>query len=177
VLVITLLLQTVTWFVLGPVSMFLVGAFVIAFGLSIPYGQLGNGREVLALMQAGIPPRRSGAAVVRVMCFAAVCEATAACVLRPPAIRSEYVGYVLLAAQLPLMASAALPISAISQRSEPWARMGLLLLGYALAIVVLRVIGRSNGLAPGLEWMYVDSALLAADVWLYRYLERPRAGT
>ncbi len=74
----------------------------------------------------------------------------------------------LAALQLPLMASLALPVAVRSRTEEPWARMVLLLLGYTIVTTMLRVFGASAGWAPGLEWFFIDVALVAADVALYR---------
>ena len=73
------------------------------------------------------------------------------------------------------MASIALPVAVRSRNDEPWARMVLLLIGYAIVTTILRVIARSAGWAPGAEWFFIDVALLATDVALYRAAAHPRS--
>jgi lipopolysaccharide export LptBFGC system permease protein LptF len=104
-----------------------------------------------------------------------VVEAAIACAIFRPAVRTLYAGYVFAALQLPLMASLALPVAVRSRNEEPWARMVLLLIGYAIVTTILRVFALGAAWAPGSEWLFIDVALLAADVALYRDATKPRA--
>ncbi len=157
----------------GPIAASTGGAYALAVGLAVVFGRLVRSGEYGALLQAGISPRRIVAAVVAIACALAAIEAVAACALRPPVVRTLYAGYVLAALQLPLLASLALPISARSRREEPWALVVLLLLAYTVAIIAAAVLGARAGWAPGLEWLFVDAALVAADIALYRDLIAP----
>jgi lipopolysaccharide export LptBFGC system permease protein LptF len=169
------------WLIGGPILGLTAGPFALAVGLSVAYGIMARDGEYAALLQAGIAPRRIGAAVVVCALALALVEAATASAFFRPAVRTEYAGYVLAALQLPLMASLALPIAVRSRTEEPWARMVLLLIGYTIVTTMLRVFGRSAGWAPGLEWFFIDVALLAADIVLYHYavfrfgVERPRS--
>jgi len=158
----------------GPILGLTAGPFGIAVGLAVAYGRLARGGEYAALLQAGIAPRRVGAAVVMCALGLALVEAAIGCTFFRPAVRTEYAGYVLAALQLPLMASLALPVAVRSRTEEPWARMVVLLIGYAIVATMLRVLGRNAGWAPGFEWLFIDVALLAADVALYRDATNPR---
>ncbi len=163
------------WLLAGPMLGLTAGPFALAVGLAVVYGIMARDGEYAALLQAGIAPRRIGAAIVACALAIALVEAAIACALFPPAVRTEYAGYVLAALQLPLMASLALPVAVRSRNEEPWARMVLLLIGYTIVTALLRVFGTSAGWAPGLEWLFSDIALLAADVALYRDTAKPRA--
>jgi lipopolysaccharide export LptBFGC system permease protein LptF len=149
--------------------------YALCVGLAVVYGRWGRSGEFTALLQAGVSPRRVGAVVVLISLVTALAGATFACAFFPPDVPTRYAGYVLSALQLPLMASLALPTSLESRTEEPWARMALLLVGYALFSTAVRVAGLAAGWAPGLEWLFVDGALLGTDVALYRRLARPRA--
>jgi lipopolysaccharide export LptBFGC system permease protein LptF len=162
------------WFLEGPIPASTGGAYALAVALAVVFGRLARSGEFGALLQAGISPRRAVASIVAVASAIAVLDAAAACALRPPLVRTEYAGYVFAALQFPLLASLALPISARSRREEPWARMILLLIAYTASIVAATAIGRTSGWAPGLEWLFIDAALVAADVALYRDLVAPR---
>ena len=131
--------------------------------------------EYGALLQAGITPRRVGAAVVACALGIGLVEAAIACAFFPPHVRTGYAGYVLAALQLPLMASLALPLTVRSRKEEPWARMVLLLIGYAVVTTLVRVSALSAGWAPGFEWLFIDIALLAADVSLSINAAKPGA--
>ena len=163
------------WLLAGPMLGLTAGPFALAVGLAVAYGMMAHGGEYAALLQAGIAPRRIGAAVVACALVLALVEAAIACAFFRPPVRTEYAGYVLAALQLPLMASLALPIAVRSRNEEPWARMVLLLIGYTIVTTVLRGFGQISGWAPGLEWLFIDVALVAADVALYRAAAKPRA--
>jgi lipopolysaccharide export LptBFGC system permease protein LptF len=163
------------WLVGGPIMGLSAGSFALAIGLAVAYGIMAREGEYAALQQAGIAPRRIGAAVVVCALALAAAAAAIACAWFRPAVRTGYAGYVLAALQLPLMASLALPVAVRSRAEEPWARMVVLLIGYAIAIVAVSAFGRGAGWAPGLEWFFIDVALLAADVALYRDATKPRA--
>jgi lipopolysaccharide export LptBFGC system permease protein LptF len=173
-LVAAILALVALWFLEGPIPASTGGAYALAVALAVVFGRLARNGEFGALLQAGISPRRAVVGIVAVAFAVATFDAAAACVLRPPLARTEYAGYLLAALQLPLMASLALPISARSGREEPWARMILLLLAYTVSIVAATALGRTIGWAPGLEWLFIDAALAAADVALYRDLIAPR---
>lgn len=168
-------LGAVGWVVGGPMLGFTAGAFALAVGLAVAYGIMARDGEYAALLQAGIAPRRIGAAVVACALVLALAEAAIACAFFRPTARTEYAGYVLAAMQLPLMASLTLPIAVRSRTEEPWARMVVLLIGYTIITALLRVFGTTAGWAPGLEWFFIDVALLAADSALYRDAAKPRA--
>ena len=163
------------WFAFAPRAASFAGAVAIAVALSIAYGRLARSGEYRALVRAGISPRRIGASVVAVCAIAAAIEAAASCAFRVPAVRTEYAGFVLSAAQLPLAASLALPIAVSAGREEPWARMTLALVGYAVALFAVDIVARMNGWAPGLEWLFIDAGLVVADGAAYRYVSRPKA--
>jgi lipopolysaccharide export LptBFGC system permease protein LptF len=163
------------WFLGGPMLGFTAGAFALAIGLAVAYGIMARDGEYAALLQAGIAPRRIGAAVVACALALALAGAAIASAFFRPAARTEYAGYVLAAMQLPLMASLTLPIAVRSRTEEPWARMVVLLIGYTIVTALLRVVGTTAGWAPGLEWFFIDIALLAADSALYRDAAKPRA--
>ncbi|HEY0381145.1 MAG TPA: hypothetical protein VGC72_02995 [Candidatus Elarobacter sp.] len=167
-------LATLAWLIGGPALGLTAGPYAIAVGLAVGYAMLAKTGEYAALLQAGIAPRRIGASVVASALLLALGEAAIACAFFQPAVRTEYAGYVLMALQLPIMTSLALPVAVRSHRDEPWARMVLLLIGYAIFTTMLRTAGRTGGWAPGLEWFFVDVTLLAADVALYRETARPR---
>jgi lipopolysaccharide export LptBFGC system permease protein LptF len=167
-------LAALGWLTGGPATGLTAGAFALAISLAIAYAIMARDGEYAALLQAGIAPRRIGAAVVACALVLAVAGAVVACAFFRPAARTEYAGYVLAALQLPLAASIALPVAVRSRTDEPWARMVLLLIGYALVTTLLRVAGRSAGWAPGTEWFFIDVALVAADVALYRDAAKPR---
>ena len=162
------------WLMGGPTLGLTAGPFGIAVGLAVSYGGLAQRGEYDALLQAGIAPRRIGAVVVACALVPALVEAWVACAFFRPGLRTEYAGYVLMALQLPLMASLALPIAVRSRNEEPWARMVVLLIAYAIVTALVRTFGRATGWAPGSEWVFVDVALLAADVALYRDAAKPR---
>ena len=168
-------LGTAGWLVGGPSLGSSAGPFALAVGLAVAYGGLARNGEYAALLQAGIAPRRIGAAVVVCALALAGVEAAIACAFFRPAARTEYAGYVLAALQLPLMASLALPVAVRSRTEEPWARMMVLLIGYTIVTTLLRVFARSAGWAPGSEWYFIDVALLMADTMVYRYATVPRA--
>ena len=163
------------WLIGGPILGLTAGPFGIAVGLAVAYGRLARDGEYAALLQAGASPRRIGAAVAACALALALVEAAIACAFFRPAVRTEYAGYVLAALQLPLMASLSLPVAVRSRTGEPWARMVLLLIGYAIVTTMLRLFGLIAGWAPGSEWFFIDVALLAADVALYRYAAKPHA--
>ena len=158
-----------------PDTAFATAPYALCVGLAVVYGRWARSGEFTALLQAGVSPRRIAAPVVLIVLVAALLGAAFACALVPPDVPTQYAGYVLSALQLPLMASLTLPIALESRNEEPWARMTLLLFGYAIFSTVVRVAGLATGWAPGLEWFFVDGALLGADVALYRRLARPRA--
>ncbi len=162
------------WFLGGPMLGFTAGAFSLAVGLAVAYGIMARNGEYAALLQAGIAPRRVGAVVVVCALVLAIAEAVIACAFFRPAVRTEYAGYVLAALQLPLMASLTLPIAVRSRTDEPWARMMVMLIGYTIVTSVLRLLGQSTGWAPGLEWFFIDLALLAGDVAVYHGAAKPR---
>ncbi len=162
------------WLMGGPMLGLTAGPFALAVGLAIVYGFMAHGGEYAALLQAGIAPRRIGAAVVVCALALALVEAATACAFFPPALRTEYAGYLLAALQLPLMASLALPVAVRSRTEEPWARMVVLLIGYTIVTSVVRLFGLSAGWAPGLGWFFIDVALVAVDVALYRNEAMPR---
>ena len=153
---------------------FTAGAFALAIGLAVAYGIMARDGEYAALLQAGITPRRIGAAVVACALVLALAEAVIACAFFRPTVRTEYAGYVLAAMQLPLMASLTLPIAVRSRTEEPWARVVVLLIGYTIVTALLRVFGQTAGWAPGSEWFFIDVALIAGDVVLYRDAAKPR---
>ncbi len=158
----------------GPRSGLLVEPFALAVGLAVAYSTMARDGEYGALLQAGISPRRIGAVVVTMAAAIATVEAALACALQPPSVRTQYAGYVLMALQLPLLASMSLPISVRSRREEPWARMVLLLFAYVFGLVAVAGFGQVAGWAPGLDWFFIDVALAVADVMLYRDIARPR---
>ena len=121
------------------------GPYGIALGLAVAYGRLARDGEYAALLQAGAAPRRIGAAVVGCALVLALFEAVIACAIFRPAVRTMYAGYVFAALQLPLMASLALPVAVRSRSEEPWARMVLLLIGYAIVTAFVRVFALSAG--------------------------------
>ena len=162
------------WFLGGPMLGFTAGAFSLAVGLAVAYGVMARNGEYAALLQAGIAPRRVGAVVVVCALVLAIAGAVIACAFFRPAVRTEYAGYVLAALQLPLMASLTLPVAVRSRTEEPWARMMVLLIGYTIVTSVLRLLGQSAGWAPGLEWFFIDMALLAGDVAVYHGAAKPR---
>jgi lipopolysaccharide export LptBFGC system permease protein LptF len=168
-------LTAVAWLVGGPFLGLTAGPFGIAVGLAVAYGRMAHDGEYAALLQAGIPSRRVGVAVVACALVIALVEAAIACAYFRPPVRTMYAGYVFAALQLPLMASLALPVAVRSRNEEPWARMVLLLIGYAIVTTILRVFALGAGWAPGSEWVFIDIALLAADGALYRDASRPRA--
>ncbi len=163
------------WVISGPAFGLAAAPYGIAVGLAVAYGAFARDGEYAALLQAGISPRRVGAVVVASALLIGLGEAAIACAFFRPAVRTEYAAYVLAALQLPLIASLALPVSVRSRREEPWARMTLLLIAYAIVVSVLRVVGRGAGWAPGLEWFFIDVVLLSADVALYQDAARPHA--
>ena len=165
------------WLVGGPMLGLIAGPFALAVGLAVAYGIMAHGGEYAALLQAGIAPRRVGASVVMCALGIALVEAAIACAFFRPDVRTEYAGYVFAALQLPLMASLALPVAVRSRNEEPWARTVLLLIGYTIVTTMLRVFGRVVGWAPGSEWFFIDVALLATDVALYRDAVKPRSAT
>jgi lipopolysaccharide export LptBFGC system permease protein LptF len=168
-------LAAAAWFLGGPLLGLTAGPFALAVGLAVSYGRLARDGEYSALLHAGITPRRIGAAVVVCALVAALVEAAFACATFRPPVRTMYAGYVFAALQLPLMASLALPVAVRSRNEEPWARMVLLLIGYAIVTTILRVVALRAGWAPGSEWFFIDVALLAADVASYRDAAKPRA--
>ena len=174
-LVVSVAFGALGWLVGGPTMGLTAGPFALAIGLAVAYGVMTREGEYAALLQAGIAPRRIAAAVVACALALALIEAAIACAFFRPAVRTEYAGYVLAGLQLPLMASLALPVAVRSRNEEPWARMVLLLIGYTIVTTMLRVFGTSAGWAPGLEWFFIDIALVAADVALYRAAAKPRA--
>jgi lipopolysaccharide export LptBFGC system permease protein LptF len=174
VLYVTVGIQALGWLTGGPVAGLTTGPFALAIGLAVAYGIMARDGEYAALLQAGIAPRRIGAAVVVCALVLALAGAALACAFFRPAVRTEYAGYVLAALQLPLMASISLPVAVRSRTEEPWARMVVLLIGYAIVTTMLRAFGRSAGWAPGSEWFFIDVALVAADVALYRDAAKPR---
>lgn len=163
------------WLTGGPMFGLAAGPFGIAVGLAVAYGIMARDGEYAALLQAGIAPRRIGAAAVVCALVLALVEAAIACAFFRPAVRTEYAGYVLAALQLPLMASLTLPIAVRSRTEEPWARMVVLLIGYAIVTTMLRTFGHAAGWATGLEWLFIDIALVAADIVLYHDTAKPRA--
>lgn len=165
----------VGWLTGGPALGLTAAPYGLAVGLAVAYGMLARHGEYAALLHAGIAPRRIGAVVVAGAAALGLAEAAIACAFSRPAARTEYAGYVLAALQLPLIASLALPIAVRSRREEPWARMVLLLIGYTIVTAIVRTFARTSGWAPGLEWFFVDVALLATDVALYRDAARPRS--
>lgn len=170
----TVAVAALAWLIGGPRLGLLAGPYAIAVGLAVAYGVLSRNGEYSALLQAGIAPRRIGAIVVAAALVLALAESASACKFYPPAVRTEFAGYVLLALQLPLVASLALPIAVRSRNEEPWARMVVLLIGYAIVTAVISAFGRAAGWAPGSEWFFIDVALVAADIALYRDAARPR---
>ena len=166
-------LTAVAWFAGGPMLGLSAGPFGMAVGLAVAYGRMTRDGEYAALLQAGIPPRRVGVAVVVCAIIIALLEAAVACAYFRPPVRTMYAGYVFAALQLPLVASLALPVVVRSRNEEPWARMVLLLIGYAIVTTIFRVFALGAGWAPGAEWFFIDIALLAADVALYRAAARP----
>jgi lipopolysaccharide export LptBFGC system permease protein LptF len=169
-----ILVLVALWFLEGPIPASTGGTYALAVALAVVFGRLARSGEFGGLLQAGVSPRRSVASVVAIAAAFAVLAAAAACTLRPPSVRTEYAGYVLAALQLPLAASLALPLAVRSRREEPWARMILMLLGYTVAIVAVTAEGRTIGWPPGAEWLFIDAALLATDIALYRDLVAPR---
>ena len=169
-----LAVEVLGWLTGGPMMALTAGPFALAIGLAVAYGTMARDGEYAALLQAGIAPRRIGAAVVVCALVFAIASAAIACAFFRPAMRTEYAGYVLAALQLPLMASISLPVAVRSRTEEPWARMVLLLVGYAFVATMLRAVARLAGSAPGSEWFFIDVALLTADVVLYRDAARPR---
>ena len=168
-------LGAVAWLVGGAMLGLTAGPFGIAVGLAVAYGIMAHRGEYAALVLAGIAPRRIGAAVVVCALVLALLEAALACAYFRPAVRTMYAGYVFAALQVPLMASLALPVAVRSRNEEPWARMVLLLIGYAIVTTIVRVYALHAAWAPGSEWFFIDVALLAADIALYRVASRPRA--
>ena len=166
-------LAAIAWLVGGPILGLTAGPFAIALGLAVVYGRLAYDGEYGALLHAGITPRRVGVAVVVCALVIALFEAAVACALFRPPVRTMYAGYVFAALQLPLMASIALPVAVRSRTEEPWARVVLLLIGYAIVTTILRVFALRAGWAPGSEWLFIDVALLATDVALYRAAATP----
>jgi lipopolysaccharide export LptBFGC system permease protein LptF len=162
------------WLVGGPVLGLTAAPFALAVGLAVVYGMMAHDGEYAALLQAGIAPRRIGAAVVVCAVALALVEAGIACAFFRPAARTDYAGYVLAALQLPLMASISLPVAVRSRSEEPWARMVVLLVSYTVVTTMLRAFGRIAGWAPGLEWLFIDVVLIAADIGLYRDAAKPR---
>lgn len=172
-----LALGTAGWLIGGQSLGLSAGPSALAVGLAVAYGNLARDGEYVALLQAGIAPRRIGAVVVLCVLALAFMEAAIACAFFPPATRTEYAGYVLAALQLPLIASITLPVAVRSRTEEPWARMVVLLIAYTIVTALLRAFGRSAGWAPGSEWYFIDIALVAADIALYRDAAKPRAGS
>lgn len=168
-------LGAIGWLVGGPRLGLTAGPFALAVGLAVAYGVLARDGAYAALLQARIAPRRIGAIVVACALALAVIEAAIACTFFRPAAPAGYAGYVLAALQLPLMASISLPVAVRSRNKEPWARMVVLLIGYAILTALLRVFARTAGWPLGSEWFVIDVALLAADVVLYRGAAMPRA--
>ncbi len=82
------------WLVGGPMFCFTAGPFALAVGLAVAYGVMARDGEYAALLQAGITPRRIGAAVVACALVLALVEAVIACAFFKPAVRTEYAGYV-----------------------------------------------------------------------------------
>lgn len=163
------------WLVGGPMMALTAGPFALAVGLAVAYGIMAREGEYAGLLQAGIAPRRIGAAVVVCALALALVATAVACAFFKPAARTEYAGYALAALQLPLMASLALPVAVRSRAEESWARMVVLLIGFVIVTTAVRAFGRGAGWAPGLEWFFIDLALLAADVVLYRDAATPNA--
>jgi len=172
---IALACEALMWSLGSRVAAFTGGAYAVAIGLAIAYGRLARDGEVAALQTLGIAPRRISAAADVLCVLAAALGASIACVLGKPVIRTEYAGYVLAALQLPLAGSLALPVVVYAGREEPWALMSIALLGYTLVVLCIVAFARAQGWAPGLEWLFVDSALFVTDVMLYRGLSKGRA--
>ena len=72
-------LAAVAWLVGGPILGLTAGPFGIAVGLAVAYGRMAHGGEYGALLHAGIPPRRVGAAAVACALVIALVEAAIAC--------------------------------------------------------------------------------------------------
>ncbi|HTD36149.1 MAG TPA: hypothetical protein VK669_01450 [Candidatus Limnocylindrales bacterium] len=172
---IALACEALMWSLGSRVAAFIGGAYAVAIGLAVAYARLSRDGELAALQMLGIAPRRISAAVDVLCVLAALLGASIACVFGKPAIRTEYAGYVLAALQLPLAGSLALPVVVYAGREEPWALMCLALLGYTLVVLCVVAFARAQGWAPGLEWFFVDAALFAADVMLYRRLTKGRS--
>ena len=162
------------WVIGARVTAFTGAAYALAIGLTVAYASIARTGELRALEAVGIAPRRITASVLAVTLIVAACGAGAACAFGKPAVRTEYAGYVLAALQLPLAASLALPVVRFAGEEEPWAVMVMVLGGYSLGLVALTAFARVQGWAPGLEWLFVDAALLAADVMLYRQADARR---
>lgn len=162
------------WLVGGPMLGLSASPFALAVGLAVAYGIMARDGEYAALVQAGIAPRRIGAAVVAGALALALVEAVIACTFFRPAVRTEYAGYALMALQLPLMASLTLPVAVRSRTEEPWARVVLLLIGYAIVTTSLRVFGQITGWSPGFEWLFIDVALVGADIAMYQNAAKPQ---
>jgi hypothetical protein len=172
---IALACEVVLWSLGTRVAAFTGGAYALAVGLAVAYSRLSRSGEIAALQALGISPRRIAAPAIVLSVLAAGCGAILACAVGKAAVRTEYAGYVLAALQLPLAGSLALPVVARAGAEEPWAMMCLVLAGYTLLVVALVGFARSQGWALGLEWFFVDAALLACDLSLYRAPGKPGA--
>jgi cell division protein FtsX len=171
---IALACELVLWSLGSRVAAFTGGAYVLAVGLAVAYSRLSRRGEIAALRALGVSPRRIAAPALVLAVLAALGGAVLACAIGKPAVRTEYAGYVFAALQLPLAGSLSLPLVVYAGGEEPWAMTCLVLAGYTLAVVALVGFARSQGWALGLEWFFVDAALLATDVLLYRAVARPR---
>jgi lipopolysaccharide export LptBFGC system permease protein LptF len=163
--------EAALWFAGTPEFAATAGAIVLAIGLAIAYGSLAKHGEFLALLAAGIAPRRTGAVVVIGAAIVAAIESAASSVLRPPVLRTEHVAYALSALQPVLIASSVLPLSVRNPGREPWARVLLLLVIYVACLVMVRTLVRVTDSAHGgLYWVYIVAALALYDIFLYRQL-------
>ncbi|HEX3463165.1 MAG TPA: hypothetical protein VHS78_03815 [Candidatus Elarobacter sp.] len=163
------------WAIGARVTAFTGAAYALAIGLAVAYARLSRSGELRALEAVGIAPRRITASVLVVVVVVAACSAVTACSFGKPAVPTEYAGYLLAALQLPLAASLALPVVRLAGDEQPWAVMALVLGVYSIGVVALTAFARVQGWAPGLEWLFVDGALLAADVTLYRQADVRRS--
>jgi hypothetical protein len=153
---------------LGPDAGTMAGAFVLGSGLAIVYTRLARDREYLALLAAGVAPRRVNAAVVAVTALVQIAVVASCCALAGARAPSAYLGYALAGLQPVFIASSALPICVRSRDREPWAQMFLLLLAYVACVVAAGVAAAFQHVGPGLSWLYVVPALAVIDVLLFR---------
>jgi hypothetical protein len=156
------------WFLFGPVGASVCGTFVVAIGLAIVYGTLAKSGEFTAIVAAGIAPRRAIRSIVAALAAVCAIEAVLACALRTPPLPSGYAGYVLAAIVPAITGSIVLPIAVRARNDEPLTIVFLLLVAYTLAIATGIILERAGALTPGLDWAFIDGALIAANTLLFR---------